>query len=88
MIASREGDQEIVDLLIKSNAEINMKTKKGCTSIQTGIYILCITIIFIKYRIEASYNGNKEIVLKLLKHSALVNIKDKDGFTPLYSGYY
>jgi hypothetical protein len=65
-----------------------MKTKKGCTAIQTGIYILCIAIIFIKYRIEASYNGNKEIVLKLLKHAALVNIKDKDGYTPLYSGNY
>lgn len=68
IMASINGNKEIVELLISSGADVNMQ----CEAIQNENALIC-----------AAYSGHKEIVELLLANGATINARKSDGMDAL-----
>ena len=68
ILASRQGDSDIINLLIKNGADINMSNKYG----STPLHNVC------------SHKYDYDIINLLIKNGAGVNVVDKNGSTPLH----
>lgn len=99
MIAVLRNDKEMVDLLLKNNADIHLRNTKGQTPlhlaarwgkkemvehlIQRGAFLESRDWLSWTPLMWASLRGRDEIVKVLLEKGANVNVSDIDGNTPL-----
>ena len=93
-LASWGAHKDTVELLIKNNANIEDKDKKGWTALMHGrdwIVYFCILLVSIFYFLIifclASSNGHKDVVELLIKNGANVNETNNDGWIALMYGH-
>lgn len=94
-LASFIGQEKLVSMLLKSNADVHIKSNDDLTAFQLALnenvkQMFSEHLIDIKPEdiLEASWNGYDKIVEMLIDKGIDVNLKDEDGETALHKGLF
>ena len=90
--ASKEGNLDIIKLLVKSGADINAVDRDGASSLHWGkdlfFNFINLKTPFLVKILKGVMNGRMDVVQFLVENGTNVNIKSRNGKTPIFFGTF